>query len=343
MKKVFLGGTCNGSKWRDKLIPLLKIDYFNPVVDDWNDECRIEEIKQRAKCDFCLYVITPKMVGVYSVAEVVQDSALKPSNTVLCVLKEDDRSMFHIDTLLSLNSVVDIVKANGAIVIGDIDSGRSSDEDIVAIAEYLNKSMVEIPYNENMIECLIERDGPTLMRIGTMTYCFDRNDLGGYVCEVLSHAHRKHLVNLDSFRTYQEDKAPKKEFTDEEYSFLCEWKTLSADNFVAYIHGHSILFDNSSAKIRKIAISKWVLLLPGMTCSIKAVEPVCVEKDDCEKTDIDFQKQWETLNGKSFKNFVEANKRIFVDMSGLQLKKAIDKWQKIITNKTGELWPLGDK
>ena len=34
MKKVFLGGTCNGSDWRKKLIPKLKIDYFNPVVED---------------------------------------------------------------------------------------------------------------------------------------------------------------------------------------------------------------------------------------------------------------------------------------------------------------------
>ena len=34
--KVFLGGTCNESKWRDDLIKLLKIDYFNPVVKDWN-------------------------------------------------------------------------------------------------------------------------------------------------------------------------------------------------------------------------------------------------------------------------------------------------------------------
>ena len=37
--KVFLGGTCNNSKWRDKLIPMLNIDYFNPVVDDWTEEC----------------------------------------------------------------------------------------------------------------------------------------------------------------------------------------------------------------------------------------------------------------------------------------------------------------
>jgi hypothetical protein len=37
MKKVFLGGTCNESLWRDKLIKLLKIEYFNPVVPDWTE------------------------------------------------------------------------------------------------------------------------------------------------------------------------------------------------------------------------------------------------------------------------------------------------------------------
>jgi len=65
-KKVFLGGTCNKSDWRDKLIPLLDIKFFNPVVEDWTPECQDEEIRQREECDFCLYVITPKMTGVYS-------------------------------------------------------------------------------------------------------------------------------------------------------------------------------------------------------------------------------------------------------------------------------------
>ena len=40
--KVFLGGTCNNSIWRDVLIPLLTdngINYFNPVVDDWTEDC----------------------------------------------------------------------------------------------------------------------------------------------------------------------------------------------------------------------------------------------------------------------------------------------------------------
>ncbi len=37
--KVFLGGTCNESTWRDRVIKDLKIDYFNPVVEDWTPEC----------------------------------------------------------------------------------------------------------------------------------------------------------------------------------------------------------------------------------------------------------------------------------------------------------------
>lgn len=89
MKKVFLGGTCNDSKWRDALIPMLKVDYFNPVVDDWTEECYQEELKQRKECDFCLYVITPRMSGVYSIAEAIDDSNKRPDKTIFCILKSD--------------------------------------------------------------------------------------------------------------------------------------------------------------------------------------------------------------------------------------------------------------
>ena len=46
--KIFLGGTCNESTWREKLIPLLEdrdIDYFNPVVSNWSEECYQEELR----------------------------------------------------------------------------------------------------------------------------------------------------------------------------------------------------------------------------------------------------------------------------------------------------------
>ena len=47
MKKVFLGGTCNGSTWRNELIPKLTIDYFNPVVDNWKEENYKQELIER--------------------------------------------------------------------------------------------------------------------------------------------------------------------------------------------------------------------------------------------------------------------------------------------------------
>lgn len=89
IKKVFLGGTCNNSEWREILIPVLDIDYFNPVVDDWTEECYQEELRQREICDYCLYVITPKMTGTYSIAEVVDDSNKRPGKTIFCVLEKD--------------------------------------------------------------------------------------------------------------------------------------------------------------------------------------------------------------------------------------------------------------
>ena len=74
MKKVFLGGTCNESTWRNELIPLLEkegIEYFNPVVEDWTPECQQEEYRQKEICDVHLYLITKKMKGVFSIAEAV--------------------------------------------------------------------------------------------------------------------------------------------------------------------------------------------------------------------------------------------------------------------------------
>ena len=74
MKKVFLGGTCNESAWRNELIPLLEekgIEYYNPVVEDWTPECQQEEYRQKEICDVHLYLITKKMKGVFSIAEAV--------------------------------------------------------------------------------------------------------------------------------------------------------------------------------------------------------------------------------------------------------------------------------
>jgi len=114
-KRVFLGGTCNESIWRELLIPMLKIDYFNPVVDDWTPECQAEEIRQRELCDFCLYTITPRMTGVYSIAEVVDDSNKRPEKTVFCVLETDPTGgeQFTKGQVKSLEAVGKMVERNG--------------------------------------------------------------------------------------------------------------------------------------------------------------------------------------------------------------------------------------
>jgi len=129
MNKVFLGGTCNESKWRDELISLLNIEYFNPVVEDWTPECMHEELKQREICDFCLYVITPRMTGVYSIAEVIDDSNKRPDKTVFCVLESDVNAFsFSSAQLKSLNQVGRMVVSNGGYFA----------EDMQDVANYLN-------------------------------------------------------------------------------------------------------------------------------------------------------------------------------------------------------------
>ena len=121
MSKVFLGGTCNESTWRETLIPMLNIDYFNPVVDDWTPDCIEEEIRQREKCDYVLYVITPRMTGVYAIAEVIDDSNKRPAKTIFCVLKDDGENSFTESQLKSLSQVYTMVSRNGGISVESLE------------------------------------------------------------------------------------------------------------------------------------------------------------------------------------------------------------------------------
>lgn len=113
-KRVFLGGTCNNSTWRDSLIPHLNLDYFNPVVEDWTPACQEQEIVERQNCDVCLYVITPKMTGVYSIAEVIDDSNKRPGKTVFYFKETDDDKSFDFGQIRSLTQVGKMVETNGA-------------------------------------------------------------------------------------------------------------------------------------------------------------------------------------------------------------------------------------
>lgn len=111
--KVFLGGTCNESTWRAKLKPLLNTPYFDPVVEDWTDECvKIENLEKGILCDMHLYVITSAMTGVYSIAEAVESVHNKSKKTFFWVIFEG----FSEGQIRSLKQVGQIIKRHGGII-----------------------------------------------------------------------------------------------------------------------------------------------------------------------------------------------------------------------------------
>jgi len=116
-KKVFLGGTCNGSKWREEVKPLLKIGYYDPVVTgEWTEEAYQRELRERKTSDFVTYVITPKMTGFYSIAEVADDSNKRPEKTLFCYLMNDEDHIFTSVQLKSLAATARMVETNGGKV-----------------------------------------------------------------------------------------------------------------------------------------------------------------------------------------------------------------------------------
>ena len=132
MIKVFLGGTCNGSKWRDKIIPILKenkIDFFNPVVENWTPECQIEEYRQKDICDIHLYNISKEMNGVFSIAEAVDSSHL---NDTWCFFQVDPIG-FTDHQLKSLYDVGVLIQRNG----GSAYIGNTFDRFIKDILDYI--------------------------------------------------------------------------------------------------------------------------------------------------------------------------------------------------------------
>lgn len=132
--KVFLGGTCNNSTWREKLIPMLNCKYFNPVVSDWTEDCQKMENYQKALVKVQLYVITPLMKGVFSIAEAVQSSNDNPEGTVFCYLESDilpeengELSMLSFDKaqLKSLKATADLIANNGSHICTTIEECAS--------------------------------------------------------------------------------------------------------------------------------------------------------------------------------------------------------------------------
>ncbi len=125
--EVFLGGTtAKGTNWREKLIPILEIDYFNPVVDDWDEKAYKKELQKRKTCDIILYILSPLMEGGYSIAEVTDDSNKRPEKTILCILEKDGEGEYSKKRWTksqekSNEAIKKLVEKNGAFVLDDLE------------------------------------------------------------------------------------------------------------------------------------------------------------------------------------------------------------------------------
>jgi hypothetical protein len=122
--KVFLGGTCASSTWREELQSRLnpeRVETFNPVVPNWTPECQAEEDYHRKTDDICLYVITPEGEGFYSFVEVVDDSNKRPESTVACILLEANGKKFEGHMLKCALKTTRLIVKNGVFVARDLD------------------------------------------------------------------------------------------------------------------------------------------------------------------------------------------------------------------------------
>ena len=131
--KVFLGGTCSGWKWRDELQPLLKCKYYNPIVKNWSETDRLREVRERETSDYVLYGITNGIKGVYSIAEVVDDSNKRPEKTLFLNLYEEDGRSFTKQMNHSLKAVENLLKSNGVKVFDNVED----------VAKFLNFQQIK--------------------------------------------------------------------------------------------------------------------------------------------------------------------------------------------------------
>jgi hypothetical protein len=96
---VFLGGSCNPTTWRQvKAIPYLEqhgISYFNPQVDDWNEEFAVKEnqAKENAKINF--FVIENQTNGTMSLVEICY--LIGRGKTIIIAMDNEPHSFYEIN------------------------------------------------------------------------------------------------------------------------------------------------------------------------------------------------------------------------------------------------------
>lgn len=123
---IFLGGTCGDSDWRSEFMAQWKkttdskvsTKLFNPVVEEWTEECIKKENEVKSKAALNLFVITPEFKGPYSFAEAVECSH---SSKVFFAIYDKDKQ-FDSAFVKSTDAIGKIIENHGGVYKKYIDT-----------------------------------------------------------------------------------------------------------------------------------------------------------------------------------------------------------------------------
>jgi hypothetical protein len=114
---IGLFGTCANSTWREAIVqPILEkagVEYFNPVVADWNEESQKNEVLHAAEDKVVLMAITGETCAIASMAELGWQAYLCSKNNRKIVLYIEDMPNDVCDefgTSLRINKVRALVR-----------------------------------------------------------------------------------------------------------------------------------------------------------------------------------------------------------------------------------------
>ncbi len=102
--KLYIGGIGTESNWRDQ---------FKELTSTAQIEISEGSPKDKTKCDYLLYVVTPNMKGVSAIMDAVNDSNLSTTETVFCTIDEEDGNEFTSHQVKSLVATGKMVELNG--------------------------------------------------------------------------------------------------------------------------------------------------------------------------------------------------------------------------------------
>jgi hypothetical protein len=119
MSEVFLGGTCAGPDYREQLIPLLTVPYFNPVVADWKPEDAAREDRAKEEASANVFVITPAAIGMYSVAELTE-LAIESEKPLFVMFMEVEGFTWNEHQLKSNAQIKKLLSKYNALIFEDL-------------------------------------------------------------------------------------------------------------------------------------------------------------------------------------------------------------------------------